>query len=266
MRVHRFAVSLLAAGVVGLGAVYTWSAGVDATATPPPPTSVLRVAANATPAGVGLPDDGPRLAPGVEHGIARRLHQYPALALASPRQRARASRLRFELVAAARRFANPRTAEAAGFDLRRPLRRHGSRRVMWFHAENRTWHAARGAALDPAHPDTLIYADLPGLPLRLVGVMISMPRGLRGPTPGGPIMRWHHHLVCVAGGKRGLSPRADGSCPNGSQLRIGSEMLHVWFTHDLRSAFAVHAPVPELCSARLLTAAACASPRVLAGM
>jgi hypothetical protein len=35
-------------------------------------------------------------------------------------------------------------------------------------------------------------------------------------------------------------------------------MLHVWFTADLRSAFAVHAPVPELCRDGLLTAKACA--------
>ena len=34
-------------------------------------------------------------------------------------------------------------------------------------------------------------------------------------------------------------------------------MLHLWFTRDLRSAFAVHAPVPELCSAGLLTLQAC---------
>ena len=266
MTLRRFAALLVAVGVVGLGTVYTWSAGDDAAATPPLPTPVLRITGPRMPIGIGMPDSGPLLAPGVEHGLAHRLRQYPTLALATPRQRACASQFRVELFASARRFANARAARAAGFDLRRPLRRHGSRRLMWFHAENRRWHGARGASLDPAHPDTLIYADLPGLPLRLVGVMISMPRGLRGPNPGGPIMRWHHHLVCVTGSKRGLSPRADGSCPHGSQLRVGSEMLHVWFTHDLRSAFAVHAPLPELCSARLLTSEACASPRVLAGM
>jgi hypothetical protein len=34
-------------------------------------------------------------------------------------------------------------------------------------------------------------------------------------------------------------------------------MLHLWFTRDLRSAFAVHAPVAELCRDRLLTPQAC---------
>jgi hypothetical protein len=140
---------------------------------------------------------------------------------------------------------------------------------MWLHVENRGWHAARSARLDPAHPDTLIYADLPGRPLRLVGVMISMPRGSRGsrgPAVGGPITRWHDHLVCVAGRARGLAPRPDGSCPAGARLGVGSEMMHVWFTRDLRSAYAVHAPWPELCAARLLPAATCASGSRFVGM
>jgi hypothetical protein len=34
-------------------------------------------------------------------------------------------------------------------------------------------------------------------------------------------------------------------------------MMHVWFTGDLRSAFAIHAPEPELCRAGLLPAATC---------
>jgi hypothetical protein len=102
--------------------------------------------------------------------------------------------------------------------------------------------------------------------LRLVGVMISMPRGLRGPTPGGPITRWHYHLVCVAGDKRGLAPRGDGSCPHGAKLGVGSEMMHVWFTRDLRSAYAIHAPWPELCAAHLLPAATCASGEHFTGM
>jgi hypothetical protein len=137
---------------------------------------------------------------------------------------------------------------------------------MWFHSENRRWHATRGATLQPDRPDTLIYADLPGRPLKLVGVMISMPRGLRGPTPGGPITRWHYHLVCVAGDKRGLAPRGNGSCPAGAKLGTGSEMMHIWFTRDLRSAFAIHAPWPELCADRMLPAATCASGERFTGM
>jgi hypothetical protein len=37
-------------------------------------------------------------------------------------------------------------------------------------------------------------------------------------------------------------------------------MMHVWFTRDLRSAFAVGAPEPELCRDHLLSGAFCRSP------
>jgi hypothetical protein len=218
------------------------------------------------PHGVSPPEHGPPLSAGTEHGLAHRLSQYPAIFLATAKQRAAAEQLRQQLFTAAQQWANPRSAAAAGFDLRRTRRAPGQVRVMWFHSENRRWHAARDASLDPSHPDTLIYADLPGRPLKLVGVMISIPRGLRGPTPGGPITRWHDHLVCVAGNMRGLAPRPDGSCPAGSKLGVGSEMMHVWFTRDLRSAYAIHAPWPEICAAHLLPAATCASGERFTGM
>jgi hypothetical protein len=232
-------------------------------AMPVPMASDMEMAA---PEGVSAPEHGPPLPPATKHGLAYRLRQYPAVFLASPQQRAAADHLRKQLYAAAIRLAPPRAAVAAGFSLRRARRPPGERRVMWFHSENRLWHAARGATLEPGRPDTLIYADLPGKPLQLVGVMISMPRGVRGPTPGGPITRWHYHLVCVAGDKRGLAPRSDGSCPAASKLSVGSEMMHVWFTRDLRSAFAIHAPWPELCAGRLLPAATCASGQRFTGM
>jgi hypothetical protein len=87
--------------------------------------------------------------------------------------------------------------------------------------------------------------------------MFSVPRGVEGPAPGGPLTRWHSHLVCARGERRGLKPRADGNCPRGAFLRQGSEMLHVWLTDDLRSSYAIHAPQPELCGRGLLPAAAC---------
>lgn len=217
------------------------------------------------PHGVSRPELGPRLPPGSRRGLAYRLPEYPAIFLATKQQRAAATHLWGTLRATALRWARPATAAAAGFDVRRPHRAPGDRRPMWFHSENRLWHADR-VYLDARRPDTLIFADLPGRPLRLVGVMFSMPRGMHGPTPGGPITRWHYHLVCVTGGRRGLAPHADGSCPAGAVLAEGSEMMHVWFTRDLRSAFAVEAPLPELCAARMLPADTCSARRAFSGM
>lgn len=128
--------------------------------------------------------------------------------------------------------------------------------VLYFHAEHRRFSNDK-TVLDPRRPETLIYADVRGRPLVLVGVMFAMKRGKFGPTPGGPITRWHAHFVCARGVKRGVQPRSDGSCPRGTKLSLGSEMMHVWFTRDLRSAFAIHGPKPELCAAVLLPLAHC---------
>jgi len=196
------------------------------------------------------------LPPETSRGLAHRLQQYAPVELASDLEHSEAKRLLAEMEAAVEPWRDTREAAAAGFDTRRPAREPGDTSTMWLHAEHRGYHGD-DAYFDPARPDTLIYADTPGHPLVLVGVMFSMPRGLVGPTPGGPITRWHWHLVCASAVKRGLKPNEDGSCPAGTTLHGGSEMLHAWFTGDLRSAYAIHAPVHDLCLDGTLPAAAC---------
>jgi hypothetical protein len=198
-----------------------------------------------------------RLPPGALRGQASRLDQYPTLSLATTSQRAAATRLLAELRARGRVWSSPASARKLGYHVGRARRTARNRRtVMWLHAESRAYSNDR-LYLDPRRPESLIYADVAGRRLVLIGVMFAMPRGKLGPTPGGPITRWHAHLVCIRGSSRGTAPRADGSCPRGAKLKLGSEMLHVWFTRDLRSAFAIHAPVPELCAARLVRGRHC---------
>lgn len=178
-------------------------------------------------------------------GPENRLQEYPTLSLATPAQRAAAERLLARIRASARRWRRLPAARAAGFDTDTVRRRPGDGTVHYLHAEHRRYSSDR-RYLDPRHPEALIYANVPRRPLLLVGMMFSMPRGKHGPTPGGPITRWHTHKVCAHGRQRGLTPRPDGSCPPGTRARQGSEMLHVWFTRDLRSAFAIHGPAREL--------------------
>ena len=207
-------------------------------------------------AGGSTAGPGSKLPPGTTHGLAHRLDQYPTVSLATPRERAAARKLLADLRARTRAWRDPKAAARQGFATRRPHRDSGELRLMWFHAEHRRW-SNDGVEFDRLRPEVIIYADMPGRPLVLVGVMFALPRGKRGPTPGGPITRWHWHRVCMKGDKRGLSPRPDGSCPPRTIRRNGSEMMHVWFTSDLRSAFAIHAPVHELCVARRLAPQRC---------
>jgi hypothetical protein len=195
-------------------------------------------------------------------GLIDHLRQYPDVTLATPGERARAQRVLAQLESAATsgNWRNVRAAEHAGYDTRTRVRKTGDTSVYYFHAE-RPQEPRRRALLDPRRPKALIYANARGRPLVLVGAMWSTRDGERGPNPGGPITRWHSHVVCKQGDRRGLKPPASGKCPPGSRLTQGtSEMLHVWFTGGLRSAFAIRAPEPELCAGGLLPKDHCRPP------
>lgn len=200
-----------------------------------------------------------------EHGLASHLRQYPDVSLATSAERRSASRILEAARAASAALRDPGAARRAGFDTRLAKRTASIPVVGYLHAEARRPGTGPGS-FDPRRPKALIYANQPGRKLVLIGVMWSMPRGKRGPTPAGPIGRWHSHVVCVKGNKRGLAPPTGEACPKGTRVAQGSEMLHVWFTQDLRSAYAVHAPVPELCRDGLLTPATCRSGAIGTGM
>jgi hypothetical protein len=201
-----------------------------------------------------LPRGQHHLPAAAEYGLASHLRQYPDLSLATPAQRAAAETVFEQARQAAMQYRTLATARGAGFDLH--LARKPPAVLGVLHAEKK-WKEAGRDFFDPAKPKALIYARQPGRPLVLIGVMFSLPRGVLGPNTLGPIGRWHSHLVCFSGDARGLTP-AGGLCPAGEKLGEGSEMLHIWFTNDLRSAYAIHVPVPELCRDGLLDANTCA--------
>ena len=239
---HR---SLAAVAAVAAGVLVTSGEARPAT----PPALVCK-----------LPRESTRtLPPTARHGLIHHLPQYPAVALATPSQRTRARIVLARLAAAAKRgaWSDVRAAERAGYDTRTRPRKPGDRSVFFFHAE-RHQEPRRASIFDFTRPKALIYANAPGRPLVLVGAMWSTRDGEIGPTPAGSIMRWHSHVVCKQGEKRGLKPLPGGRCPPGSRLQQGaSEMLHVWFTRDLRSAFAISAPRPELCAGALIPRSSC---------
>jgi hypothetical protein len=123
------------------------------------------------------------------------------------------------------RYADPAVAAADGYHV------NGLAGID-FHASNPAYeHDDR--ILDPAHPETLVYAVAPdGRPV-LMGAMFAMPKiGEPGPAIGGPLTVWHgHENVCVSLTPPGLSGLLSplGTCPVGSILlpRTG-EMIHLW--------------------------------------
>jgi hypothetical protein len=197
-----------------------------------------------------------KLPPGALRGNEYQLSEYPTIALADRAQRTAARRLLAEIRTSAAHWPTLKRAAAAGFDTHTARRSPRDFTVHFLHAENHRY-SHDSHYLDPRRPEALIYANIPGRRLVLVGLMFAMPRGMKGPIPGGPITRWHTHTVCAAGKKRGLTPGRGGSCQAGTKSREGSEMLHVWLTGDLRSAFAIHAPLPQLGLAHLIPTLYC---------
>jgi hypothetical protein len=170
----------------------------------------------------------------------------PDVAAASDDERARAEALWKASAANAERWRDPAAAVAAGFRFRDGNEAGPDRRIRFLHVPNPAFRAD-GRVLDPTRPETLVYWDGPGDRLTLVGVMYTAARGAEGPAVGGPITRWHHHETCRDPATRAkLGRPADGGCPDGHVLRRSSEMMHVWFTDDLATAFARRAPLAAL--------------------
>ena len=198
------------------------------------------------------------LAAGTRHGLASHLRQYPDLALATTRPAKAAARLLGGARMATARWRDVKVAKASGFDTHLARRAAGDDAVGYLHAEQRRFSDDRHF-LDPRRPEALIYATQPGQQAGAdrCDVQRATRRARGDPRrPDRPLAlprRLHE------GHKRGLTPSEDGNCPKGSARTQGSEMLHLWFTKDIRSAFAIHAPMPELCRDGVLSPEACRS-------
>ena len=205
-----------------------------------------------------LPPRSRKLPATARHGLVGHLRQYPVVALATPRGRSLARDVLAALVTAVPETGGTCGPRHAGYGAR--ARRPASpatARCQDFHSGG--CQEPRGRTIfDPLRPKALIYANAPGQPLVLVGAMWSTRDGEVEPTPAGPILRWHSHVVCKEGKTRShaTSERPVPAEPPETGRERGA---HVWFTKDLRSAFAISAPKPELCatdtaSTRLLQA------------
>jgi hypothetical protein len=145
-----------------------------------------------------------------------------------------ADKLYAATAAAIAKYADPEVAAAAGYNV-------DSMHGLDFHAQNAAYKAD-GVVLDPARPETLVYAVAAnGTPV-LLGAMFEMEGiGEAGPAVGGPLTVWHaHDHVCFS-----LTPPAIagltspyGFCPAGSiTMPITNEMMHLWVLPGVEDRF-----------------------------
>jgi len=152
-----------------------------------------------------------------------------------------AARLLMDTKAAVAKYADQRVAVADGYGPGTPPELpivHFLHPTYVFDAE----------ILRPDHVESLIYFNTEHGPV-LVGAMYMMPRSyVAGPQIGGSLTTWHHHedlcgerTMIVAQVGRGPAvvpglPRVV-TCPEGSQLMVTPDMLHVWIVDNPKGPF-----------------------------
>ncbi len=101
-------------------------------------------------------------------------------------------------------------------------------------------------ALDPDHPESLVYSRQPDGSKKLVSAMYFLPETVSlddVPDIGGALMQWHiHDNLCftddpVAPLVRGVTD-SNGNCPAPLQTMIPAPMIHVWITPNKCGPFA----------------------------
>ncbi|MBB5873955.1 hypothetical protein F4553_007389 [Allocatelliglobosispora scoriae] len=141
---------------------------------------------------------------------------------ATPSQVRAATELATATKAAVARFADLQAALDAGYEA------DAAMTGTDVHLENKAF-ADDGHVLDPQRPEALVFAIEGGRAV-LLGAVFRMPdAGTPGPTPGGPITRWHSHNICFTLLPPGIGVVSPfGGCPALAVTTTIAEMMHIW--------------------------------------
>ncbi|MGH3745472.1 MAG: hypothetical protein ACRDTP_11480, partial [Mycobacteriales bacterium] len=162
-------------------------------------------------------------------------------------QQAGAVNLVDETWAADKKYQSLAVAKAAGFV---PLTPTGLAVVHYIDIANYLAAASGGPTLDPAKPQTLVYANTPHGAV-LVAVMYLDPQGRTStPQPGGCLTPWHVHTnLCFAADGFTVVGLTHPACAAGSVHRGTPPMMHVWFAPIPGGPTAVDAPDAQVVQA-----------------
>jgi hypothetical protein len=147
----------------------------------------------------------------------------------TPQQQAFAENLVAVNVVRLPQWADPATAEAAGFRSVGDADSGHEHYVQWDWIDDDVW-------LDPDAPESLVYAPQPDGSKKLVSAMYMLPRDIAledVPDYGGALMQWHvHDNLCLTRDPdapllEGLT-NPDGTCRRGLVKLEEWAMIHVW--------------------------------------
>ena len=157
----------------------------------------------------------------------------------TPEQQAAAENLIAVTVVRLPQWSDYRVAEAAGFHS------IGDGLTGFEHFINWDW-INYDVALDPDHPESLVYQPQPDGSKKLVSAMFMLPDTVpleKVPNIGGALMQWHiHDNLCftndpVAPHVAGIT-NATGGCPSGLKKFRPAPMIHVWIVPHTCGPFA----------------------------
>lgn len=152
----------------------------------------------------------------------------------TPEQQARAENLIAITLARLPQFADPVTAETAGFHSIGDAATGDEHYINWSYVND-------DRILDPDHPESLVYQMRDGRKT-LVAAMFMLPDGSTldtVPDIGGKLTQWHvHNDLCFTddpvaptlafGAGAGPVVGSDNPCPPPTQKRANVPMIHVW--------------------------------------
>lgn len=153
----------------------------------------------------------------------------------TPEQQARAENLVAASLTHLPKYADPATAEAAGF---RSIR-DGS--TGYEHYVNRAF-MSDGQVLDPDRPESLVYQNVGGRKQLVAAMYMAEPGTTLDTTPelGGALTQWHiHDNLCFGpnGSVAGIT-NADGTCAPPLVKPEPVPMIHVWIVPNPCGPFA----------------------------
>lgn len=149
----------------------------------------------------------------------------------------------------AKKYQSLTAAKAAGF---RPVTPTGQPVVHYIDPANYRATRRGGPILNPAAPQSLVYANTPNGAVLAAVMYIAGPQTGTPPDPGGCLTQWHLHTnLCFgrASGHAGVVGVADPKCPAGSRNRVSPPMLHIWFAPIPGGPTAVDAPDAQVVKA-----------------